>query len=209
MEKTGIYRTCCIVLIVMPSTAMPVHAQNADIDILKQINLNRNHSLDNTMAALTNSVYPITAAVPLSELIAGYKRHDKQLIAAGWTTTAGVAANFIVTFGLKYSVNRTRPYISYPQIQHNRDNKDASFPSGHTSFAFNTATSLTMFYPKWYVVIPAYTWATAVGYSRMHLGMHYPSDVVVGALVGAGTSWLSVKGNKWLEHRKQNKHAAP
>jgi membrane-associated phospholipid phosphatase len=48
-------------------------------------------------------------------------------------------------------------------------------------------------------VVPAYTWASAVGYSRMHLGVHYPSDVLAGALLGAGSAWVTYKLNKWLQ----------
>jgi membrane-associated phospholipid phosphatase len=55
--------------------------------------------------------------------------------------------------------------------------KGLSFPSQHTSFAFATATALSLQYRKWWVVVPAYTWAAMVGYSRLYLGQHYPSDV--------------------------------
>ena len=64
--------------------------------------------------------------------------------------------------------------------------------------AFATATSLSLTYPKWYIIVPAYSWAGAVGYSRMHLGVHYPSDVFIGALVGAGSAWLTHAMNKKL-----------
>lgn len=201
MEKTGSFLKYCSVVAAL-CVAAGASAQNADIDLLKQINIGRNKGLDAGMQTVTNSVYPISAAFPVTELVAGYARHDKQLIANGWVTTAGLAGNFIITFGLKYSVNRTRPYVTYPQIQNYKVNKDASFPSGHTSFAFNTATSLVLAYPRWYVAAPAYAWAGVVGYSRMHLGMHYPTDVLVGAIVGAGTSYLSVKGNRWLKKHK-------
>lgn len=185
-----------------------VRAQITDIRWLRQINLHRNAALDNDMQFLTNSVYPLSAALPLAELATGYARHDKKVIAAGWSTTAALACNFVFTFGLKYSVDRTRPYITYPDIQHYKSNKDASFPSGHTSFAFNTATSLVQLYPRWYVIVPAYAWAGAVAYSRMHLGMHYPTDVLAGAVIGAGTSLLAVKGEQWIRHHKKKKIGA-
>jgi membrane-associated phospholipid phosphatase len=63
-----------------------------------------------------------------------------------------------------------------------------------------------MAYPKWYVVVPSFVWASSVGYSRMHLGVHYPSDVLVGALVGSGSAVLMNKANEWLnKKRKKNK----
>ena len=204
MEKTSANFIGKCLIILLLNVGHCAFAQNADINILKDINLNRNKSLDNGMTALTNSVYPISAGLPLSELAVGYAKHDKQLITRGWTTVAAVGTNFIVTFGLKYGVDRTRPYITYPELQPYKHNKDASFPSGHTSFSFNTATSLLLQFPKWYVVVPAYVWASSVGYSRMHLGMHYPTDVLAGAIVGAGTALLADKGNRWLQHHRNN-----
>jgi membrane-associated phospholipid phosphatase len=66
----------------------------------------------------------------------------------------------------------------------------ASFPSGHTTHAFVLATSVSLVYPEWYIIAPSYIWAGAVGYSRMHLGVHYPSDVWAGALIGSGSAYL-------------------
>ncbi|MFZ9878471.1 MAG: phosphatase PAP2 family protein [Chitinophagaceae bacterium] len=51
---------------------------------------------------------------------------------------------------------------------------------------------------------PAYTFAGLVGYSRMYLGAHYPSDVIAGALVGSGTAWLSYQINKKIVQRKKS-----
>ncbi|ULT24063.1 phosphatase PAP2 family protein [Sphingobacterium sp. E70] len=41
-------------------------------------------------------------------------------------------------------------------------------------------------YSKWYVVAPSLLWAGSVGYSRMYLGVHYPTDVLAGAVLGLG-----------------------
>ena len=104
---------------------------------------------------------------------------------------------------LKYSVNRDRPFVTYPDIIQ-KSKAIPSFPSGHTSSAFATATSLSLAYPKWYIIVPSYAWAGTVGYSRMHLGVHYPSDVLAGALIGSGCAYLTFKVNQKLLKKKVN-----
>jgi membrane-associated phospholipid phosphatase len=95
-----------------------------------------------------------------------------------------------ITEILKISIDREKAgrQISL-QIFVNRAVHGQSFPSGHTS-GFSTATSLALDYKKWYIVVPAYLWAGSVGYSRMYLGKHYPSDVLGGAIIGIGSGYL-------------------
>jgi membrane-associated phospholipid phosphatase len=76
------------------------------------------------------------------------------------------------TQGIKYIAGRTRP-----------DGTDRSFPSGHTSSAFATATVLQRHF-GWKVGIPAYALAGYVGASRLHANKHYLSDVAFGAALG-------------------------
>ena len=80
-----------------------------------------------------------------------------------------------------------------------------SFPSGHTSGAFASATSVSLAYPKWYIIAPSFAWAGSVAYSRMHLGVHYPSDVLAGAIIGSGSAYISFKINQKLNVRKRIK----
>ncbi len=206
MKKTSLvqFRQSFLVLLLLLCSSS-LQAQNLDIQLLRDCNVHRNKSLDGAMKTLTNCDYPVSVAIPLAELIAGYAHHDKKAINNGLQTIAGFGLNTVLTFGLKYSVNRNRPYVTYPDLDPYQTYHDQSFPSGHSSFAFCSATSLSLCYPRWYVVVPAYTWATAVGYSRLHLGVHYPTDVLAGAVVGSGSAWLAMKGNQWLQHRKSIK----
>jgi membrane-associated phospholipid phosphatase len=180
------------------SGATNIEAQNADLDLLRKIN----HSapgLKPVSVFLSESVQPVSIAVPV--ILGGYSlfSSDKDLWKDAVFIAGASAINYAFTKGLKYSFNRTRPYDAFPGDIINYDiETDASFPSGHTSGAFATATALSLKYPEWYVIVPSYLWASSVGYSRMHLGMHYPSDVLAGAVLGAGSAWVTWKLNNWL-----------
>ncbi len=65
-----------------------------------------------------------------------------------------------------------------------------SFPSAHTSLAFNTATVLSLRYNNWYITTPVFLWASCVGYSRLKLGEHYPTDVLEGSVIGLGSAYM-------------------
>lgn len=167
-----------------------VSAQNWDVNLAKSINPDNPNSA--LMKGFTKSVYPISLASPVALLATGYIEKNKQLRVKGWEAVGTLAINTMATQGLKWIVNRERPYEKYPGIIHPYQLEgDASFPSGHTSTAFATATTLSIEFKKWYVIIPAYVWAAGVGYSRLYLGEHYTSDVVGGAVVGAGSAALS------------------
>jgi len=178
----------------------PLNAQNVDIKTLKQINVNRNTKLDEPMKFISTSEGYIGIGMPLSMCVAGWIEHDRKLAEKGINMSLALATNTLTTFALKRIINRDRPSVTYPYLQSFEHEQHYSFPSGHTSNAFCDATSLSLNFKKWYVVVPAYTWACAVGYSRMHLGMHYPSDVLAGAILGAGSAWVTYNANKWFKY---------
>ncbi len=200
-----IYKNLFVMVLI---ALISIKTKAQEIEWLKAINGARSKTGDVIMNGFTNSVYPVSAIVPLGQLIYGYKQHDEKTIANAWETVGGIGLNAVLTLGLKYGINRERPYNTYTYINPYQHLNDPSFPSGHTSYSFCVATSLSIEYPKWYIVLPSYLWAGTVGYSRMYLGMHYPSDVLGGAIVGAGSSWLSYKGSRWLRDRSNKKVSA-
>jgi len=179
-------------------------SQNSDIELLRKINLNRNRNLDGTFKFITDQTGTVGFSTPIIMIGAGLVFKDSTLKHNGYVVGASLVVSSAISTILKWSVNRKRPFETYPEIEKLTSGGSPSFPSGHTSMAFSTATSLSLVYPKWYVITPSFLWASSVGYSRMHLGVHYPSDVVVGALVGAGSAYLSYKAQKWLnkKHKK-------
>lgn len=178
------------------------NGQNADIRLLREINLNRNQSLDGTFIAITNSAKPISVGLPIGLLGVGLITKDSALTRNALVIGTSVVVSTVVSTLLKQSINRPRPFETYPDIENRTIVGSSSFPSGHTSGAFSLATSLSLSYPKWYIIVPSYAWASAVAYSRMDLGVHYPSDVLMGAVVGAGSAWLCHYVNKKVFRQK-------
>jgi undecaprenyl-diphosphatase len=81
------------------------------------------------------------------------------------------------------------------------------FVSSHASNSFNVALLSLMFIKKRWYTICIIIWASVIGYSRIYLGVHYPGDVICGAMVGAFIGWgvyklYEVTDNKVLAYRK-------
>lgn len=178
-------------------------AQNWDIDLLEKINLERNKSFDPTFTVITNSVTPLSFGAPIILIGIGQIKKDTSITNKGIIVGEAFCVNAFTTTALKYAFRRDRPFFTYPYIDKQADAGSPSFPSGHTSSAFALATSLSLTMPKWYVIAPAYVYESAVGYSRMHLGVHYPSDVLAGAIVGAGSAFLSYHLQEIISHSKR------
>jgi membrane-associated phospholipid phosphatase len=177
-------------------------AQGFDYQTLKNIESYRSDADTRFFKFLSDADAPICVATPLLITTIGLIKKDKKLTTQGLEIGIAFTATVAETYILKYAVNRDRPYVAHPDLRPLSNEKSRSFPSGHTSSAFSIATSLSLNYPKWYVIVPAYAWASATGYSRMYLGVHYPSDVLAGAAIGAGTAWLTHVVNKKLQKRK-------
>jgi membrane-associated phospholipid phosphatase len=179
--------------------------QNADIDLLRNINLNRNKNLDGAFQFLSKTTSYFSISTPVVVLSAGFIKKDSALKKKGLYIAEAMLGSAIIATTLKFTINRPRPFTVDTSIQKLTDAGSKSFPSGHTSDAFVTATSLSIAFPKWYVITPAYLWASAVAYSRMDLGVHYPTDIVAGAIIGSGSAVLCYEINKWIRNKKRKK----
>jgi len=98
---------------------------------------------------------------------------NEKMFETGKLASAGYLETGFIIFATKETIRRSRPL--------SEDEKD-SFPSGHSAFAFTMATIMGHQYPK--LRIPLYLMAAGTGFSRVYLGRHYPSDVLVGAVIG-------------------------
>jgi membrane-associated phospholipid phosphatase len=194
------------IILILLFLCQPSFAQNFDINTLKQTNLNRNKNLDGFFCGVSNTITYTSIGTPLIIYGSGIISKNKKLQQQGINAFISIGLTGASTYVLKHSFNRPRPVVSYPFLTPLENRTQYSFPSGHTSSAFNTATTLSMMRKKWYVVVPSYTYASLVAYSRMHLGVHYPSDVIAGALLGTGCALISYRLNEILQNNKRSKN---
>lgn len=173
--------------------------RSLDIGILKGIYENRIPELDSIFRAITDSAAAIAFGIPVIVLIFALLRKNKVLRSDAMFVLFSVLFSAIIANILKYTIDLPRPYELYPFIEKLSVGGSPSFPSGHTADAFAFAAATAMVFKKWFILLPFLIWACLVGYSRMCLGVHFPSDVLAGALIGvlcAGGYYLILGRNK-------------
>jgi membrane-associated phospholipid phosphatase len=138
---------------------------------------------------ISNTNDYVNVGIPAGLLVAGLIRNDPDMKQNALYIASSTATTAIINVLLKKLIRRPRPFITNVHLTAVYQPTSWSFPSGHTSAAFSSATAVARAYPKWYVIAPSLLWSSAVGYSRMYLGVHNPSDVAAGAILGAGTAF--------------------
>lgn len=101
----------------------------------------------------------------------------------GITCALALASEAIIVVILKNTVRRSRPIWLDPTVQMLvKIPKDYSFPSGHSAASFSVAVSIFLYKKRW--GIAAIILAALIAISRMYLFVHFPTDVIVGTLIG-------------------------
>ena len=117
---------------------------------------------------------------------------------AGAAVLTAQAAALAASLVFQYTILRPRPagmrlILAAPNFP--------SYPSGHAAIAFATAVVLMLVFRRWWLVPQALGAAALISLSRVYLGMHYPSDIaggtVLGAAIGAASYGLLAAGARW------------
>lgn len=96
----------------------------------------------------------------------------------------------VLYYLLKNTLKRKRPFNIINIKNHVVPSDSFSFPSGHTSSAFLFATLMSHFYPL--LTIPFILWATGIGFSRIILGVHFLTDILIGMIIGICVAQLTL-----------------
>ena len=159
-------------------------AERIDVAVYAAIARTPTPALDTAMARLTHAAdYSRLSIAAAAAIAAVGGRRGRRAAASGLASVGATAA--IVNLALKPLGRRRRPdrlAEQVPVVGHTRMPGSTAFPSGHSATAFAFATGVGHVLPV--VAIPLQGLAALVAYSRVHAGVHYPADVICGALAG-------------------------
>jgi undecaprenyl-diphosphatase len=164
----------------LAALAEPIHKADADIYHWSvQERAEQEEPTGRVMSALTQSgqLIFVLPVVGLSVGGGDVRHASSEALRAELVTTA-----FVET--LKKLTRRPRP-----------EGGEGSFPSGHAAAAFAEATTIASYYPN--LRVPLYTWAAGVAASRVYLGRHYLTDVLVGSALGIWVAKSVHKNKSW------------
>lgn len=159
-------------------------AQRIDVALYAAIAQTPTPALDRAMARLSEAADYSRLSLLAAAVLAGAGGPRGRRAAAAGLASIGVTAT-LVNLGMKPLGRRRRPDRATEQVpvaRHVRMPSSTSFPSGHAAAAFAFATGVGHVLPP--AAIPLRGLAALVAYSRVHTGVHYPADVVAGALTG-------------------------
>lgn len=132
--------------------------------------------LDSIMVAVTYGALILLPGVSTTLWLKGRRRLTLTVLAALATSLATALIFQFLT--LRPRPEQVRFVIAPPQFP--------SYPSGHAAMAFAVATALALTYRRWWAWLATFSIASLIALSRVYLGLHYPSDIFGGAVVGIG-----------------------
>jgi len=147
-------------------------------------------SLDRGLRAISHAANYSQLWLAIAALLAVAGGHRGRRAALRGVLAIGVSSA-VVNQGVKRVARRGRPDRDghdVPRQRHVRMPSSTSFPSGHSASAFAFATAAGHEFP--YLAVPLNFLAGVVAYSRVHTGVHYPGDVVIGSLIGGASGTI-------------------
>jgi undecaprenyl-diphosphatase len=158
-----------------------------------------------TIFISSNTMLGIVGIIITAYIFTNNKKNGKQIALA---CAIAVALHFLFSEIFfkhvlpEFGLFRMRPYLAHPGeiIPLGKLNSDSSFPSSHMAYTLSLLTVYVYFYRKY--LLPAAVFALFMAFVRMHNGMHYPSDVLAGTVLGIiyGFAGIYASGSKKISH---------
>ena len=138
--------------------------------------------LDGVIIFLASYLAYVSVAVFIAFVYFSHYEKRKKLEIFVVATLSSIVARYGVTELIRFFYHHPRPFLVLPVHQLLTENS-WSFPSGHATFFFAMATAIYLYNKRWGAVF--FIMAILITVSRVIAGIHYPSDIIGGALIGA------------------------
>lgn len=152
--------------------------QQADLQVLYFFSHHRAGFLNAFFITITDLATTLTYAVPVVLLIIAYASKRRLLRQKSWLILVTLILTSTIADTIKSVVRRPRPFAAHAFIHPLVAVHTFSFPSGHTAEVALLAISVTFLFTRTWALLLVWLWALVIAYSRMYLGVHYPSDVL-------------------------------
>jgi undecaprenyl-diphosphatase len=161
-----------------------------DLSLFTLINSSHTPAMDDAMVLASAVGRGSFVWIVVALIAAVFPRHRM----AAWRVLLSVGlAHLLVNAVIKPVIDRDRPFETATEVRLiDQRPRTASFPSGHAASAFAGALAVGRLFPAARVVWWAL--AVAIALSRIYVGVHWPSDVIAGALIGWALAWFALGG---------------
>ncbi len=175
---------------------------NLDLQLFYLLNgmAGQSAALDGVIVFIASYLpYLVVTAFVVLVASSQYARQEKWelLLVAG---AASVIARLGLTELIRFFYNRPRPFTALPDVHQLLTDSAWSFPSGHATFFFALGTAIYLYNKQWGIGFLLAAACITVG--RVIAGVHYPSDIIGGAILGALTALITVHSARILLAKK-------
>ena len=189
--------------------------QQYDAQLLELINYDGSLFTDNFWYLFTNKTCWVLAVVAIIFTVWRRSHRWKEVLAVILTFTA------LVVLTDWFPAHYIRPFFARPRPSHTEGLENLlyyvndyrggayGFFSNHASNAFGIVTLIVLLFRTRWMAVVGYVWATMLCYSRLYLGVHFPGDILAGALWGVATAFFLFKAYKVIHKRMEKHHRWP